>query len=398
MQILSSGSFINLENREKIEQLIFTAKEIAAAAVETEGFVSDGENNRRLALEIWQGAEYMCREHEEANVKNIFINNFLARLKELGGEAAAQNGFSSNSAASNGTTNAVNQSKDEFLGFVSSPPETDQNTDAEVYQTPNENTVETDVAESMNNAPEDLIFGSQSEKGATELPAPNEALIELIQASEIAQSSSEKIGEPNEVGDNNAAQIPVQNVTNEKPVIGAISLPEKEPYQFDKCTVTTIIQLLPTEADHKRRAVISVRTHDFAPQIWTHEFPSETGLEAMMPVLNDALNRYSQELPLKVIDKLKREKSTTRGRQTNVSKSASSEFKTGSGANRAATKTENKAADKNTNAVEGKSAMTTAKSDAQPIAGKNESLSQIKPSAKSAKPQEVSQQGSLFGF
>ena len=32
MQVLTSGSFINLDNQEKIEQLIFTAKEIAVAA------------------------------------------------------------------------------------------------------------------------------------------------------------------------------------------------------------------------------------------------------------------------------------------------------------------------------------------------------------------------------
>lgn len=33
MKILQSGSFINLENREKIEELIFTAKELAGAAI-----------------------------------------------------------------------------------------------------------------------------------------------------------------------------------------------------------------------------------------------------------------------------------------------------------------------------------------------------------------------------
>lgn len=38
---LSSSSFINLENQEKIEQLIFTAKEIANVSVETEGFVNE---------------------------------------------------------------------------------------------------------------------------------------------------------------------------------------------------------------------------------------------------------------------------------------------------------------------------------------------------------------------
>ena len=84
MQILSSGSFINLENREKIEQLIFTAKELANAASQTQGFVNAGTTNQRLALEMWQGAEYMCRDHEEATIKNIFLSNFLEGLRDAG--------------------------------------------------------------------------------------------------------------------------------------------------------------------------------------------------------------------------------------------------------------------------------------------------------------------------
>ena len=84
MQILSSGSFINLENREKIEQLIFTARELANAASQAEGFVNAGPSNGRLGVEMWQGAEYMCRDHEEATIKNIFLSNFLERLRDAG--------------------------------------------------------------------------------------------------------------------------------------------------------------------------------------------------------------------------------------------------------------------------------------------------------------------------
>ena len=72
MEILSAGAFINLENQEKIEQLKFTAAELANAAMETEGFAGDEESGRRLALEFWQGLEYMCRETEETAIKNIF--------------------------------------------------------------------------------------------------------------------------------------------------------------------------------------------------------------------------------------------------------------------------------------------------------------------------------------
>jgi hypothetical protein len=81
MEILSAGAFINLENQEKIEQLKFTAAELANAAIETTGFVNSEESGKNLALEFWQGLEYMSRETEEATIKNIFLNHFLDRLR-----------------------------------------------------------------------------------------------------------------------------------------------------------------------------------------------------------------------------------------------------------------------------------------------------------------------------
>ncbi len=48
MKTLTGGSFVKLENKEKIENLIFPAKEMANATVETDGFVYEPENNRRL--------------------------------------------------------------------------------------------------------------------------------------------------------------------------------------------------------------------------------------------------------------------------------------------------------------------------------------------------------------
>ena len=38
MEILNGGSFVPLENREKIEQLKFTAKELAGEAARSVGF------------------------------------------------------------------------------------------------------------------------------------------------------------------------------------------------------------------------------------------------------------------------------------------------------------------------------------------------------------------------
>jgi hypothetical protein len=114
MQILTSGSFVNLENQERVGQPIFTAKAIADSAFETDGFVSEDENNKRLALEIRQGAEYMTREHERARVQSIFAGNFLDRLREI---APAPTATIETHALQNPVAE-IEFRKDEFLGFV----------------------------------------------------------------------------------------------------------------------------------------------------------------------------------------------------------------------------------------------------------------------------------------
>ena len=83
MDILNSGSFIPLDNREKIEQLIFTATTLATEVSRTEGFQSSGPTNYQLGLEMWKGAEYICRSHEEVTIKNLFLSKFLERLREI---------------------------------------------------------------------------------------------------------------------------------------------------------------------------------------------------------------------------------------------------------------------------------------------------------------------------
>ena len=42
MEILNSGSFIPLDNRERIEQLIFTAQTLASEVGKNSGFQSSG--------------------------------------------------------------------------------------------------------------------------------------------------------------------------------------------------------------------------------------------------------------------------------------------------------------------------------------------------------------------
>ena len=83
MEILNSGSFIPLDNREKIEQLIFTARTLANEVSQNEGFQRSGQTNQQIGLELWKGAEYMTRSHEEVTIRNIFLSKFLERLREI---------------------------------------------------------------------------------------------------------------------------------------------------------------------------------------------------------------------------------------------------------------------------------------------------------------------------
>ena len=353
MQVLTSGSFINLDNQEKIERLIFTAKEIAVAASGADGFNNEEENNEKFADEIWQSAEYMSREHEEALIKTIFVNAFLERLRELRGGAATTQSpveISENisqeivaeSVAETEFPKAETESpKDEFLGIVSTDinGENDElhvqssiQTDApqtfaiekEVFRQANE-FEENQVAEE-----EDLRF-SIAEQPVSSQPIHSEVVVEA--ESEKVEAETKTADESHqEEADAGDESIP-KTVASK-----SLSLPDKEPYQFDKCTVTATIQLFPaSESSASRKAVLSVRTHDFAPQISMIELVGSDLPAALMPELQKVLSRYQSDLPAKVMDKMKKEKSSSKKQV----KSATTETKSGAPAATAPTAKEN---------------------------------------------------------
>ncbi len=316
MQILSSGSFVKLENKEKIENLIFTAKEMANAANETDGFVNETENNKRLALEIWQGAEYMTLDHEEAQVENLFVGNFLDRLREIGGARAAET-VSQNVVSKVETTNTTSEiepPKDEFLGLVSTDEieETSADVIADSIAARESQTDEIaisahdDLAEDVGTGAAEIVESAQEstattdEATADEIETAKEESETIVETTETSESASS--GEKQTESDSGAAKVP-----------GAIVLPEKEPYRWEKCTVTATIQLFPTADDSgtQRKAVLSVRTHDFAPQFSIVELTGdgEALLSEILPALGRSFEKYKTDLPLKVMDKMKKEKS-----------------------------------------------------------------------------------------
>ena len=387
MQILTSGSFINLDNQEKVEQLVFTAKAIADSAVQTDGFQSSEETNKRLALEIWQGAEYLTREHERARIQNIFTNNFLERLREIAPDSLPEDSVQLTEEIS---AMKATDSKDEFLGFVADETENDDQAITENSDGAAEQSEATNCMEVL--SPTDETAASvQTQNLETEMPEANKS------ARAETEYVKPEIGDipPNQETENKAVAVSRTEKT-QKLAIPAITLSEKEPYRFDDCTVTATIQLLPT-INEKRRAVLSVRTHDFAPQISVVELDGAAATpEQVSPALAAAFERYKADLPVKVMDKMKREKSAGK---KGASKQASETKRRASVTNQTGgAETETKTVEPSAAAVVNSQDATTdpmlAKQDDEPKAAS--SANQIKSSVKN-KP-ETSAQGNLFGF
>jgi hypothetical protein len=295
MEILSSGSFINLENQEKIEQLKYTARELANAAISTEGFVNEESAGRRLAIEFWQGLEYMCRENEQATIQNIFTGHFLECLREFRVDKYETNVSVKDESSTivSDASQKISNSADEFLGVVSEPiieavkPEEIQNLTDNIP-------AQAEDFSANENAAAEIVPMETSE---TDLIDPSVEKPEILAVSESAEIESSK----------------AENQVEVKTSVGSVCLPDKEPYQFDKCTVTATVQLLPIgENSETRKAVLSVRTHDFAPQISMVEISRNNLPLALAPEIEKVLAKYQANLPVKVMDKMKKEKSTAK--------------------------------------------------------------------------------------
>lgn len=379
MQVLTSGSFINLDNEEKIEQLIFTAKEIAVAALAADGYTNEEESNRKFADEIWQSAEYMCREHEEALIRTIFVNAFLERLREHRGSTAATNSAVdiSEKVSQEIVTESARESEsptDEFLGFV--PTEINGENDESHEQSSIQKSasqmfdIENEVTRQENEFEETCAADEEDLKFAL----PEQPTSSLPGSIEVIETETEKIQPETERDEANQEKAVADNESTPKTVAGGavLRLPEKEPYQFDKCTVTATIQLFPTsENQASRKAVLSVRTHDFAPQISMVELVGKDLPAALAPELEKVLAKYQSDLPAKVMDKLKKEKNAPKKQV----KSPATETKS------AATAT-----------------ATTAKENTAKVSpAEDKQPAQRTVAASVSSPRDAGQQGSLFG-
>ena len=337
MDILNSGSFVTLDNREKIDQLIYTARELATEVSRAEGFQNGGQTNHQLGLEMWKGAEYMCRSHEEANIRNLFLSKFLERLREIEKERGTQTKSVVATPDSSAfvpvpktepvstQTPAItqarpeqsppNEARDEYLGVLSGDdaenkrpsyadeclPECEADIEAIVDRLDNETA-----------APDD---DHPSGEIGTLAVQPETGAVSEVGAIETAADRCESVerGGSNDVPDEEARPDLTEPVEPES--IPSIVLAEKEPYNLDACTITAVIQVLP-EASGTRKCVVSLRTHDFAPMVTVSEGDAGAILPHVSAALNDALARYRIDLPAKAADKLKKEKPAAK-KQTN---------------------------------------------------------------------------------
>ena len=336
MDILNSGSFVPLDNREKIEKLKFTAKELATEVAKTEGFQNNGPTNQQLALEMWKGAEYMCRAHEENTVRNIFLSSFLEELRELARSAPSQcpselilnssdTPFPASAAAAGAAAPSTVPSEpeqaapsvavaaDEFLGFMpasdNTPPESRQSSYSDECVPEFDADIEAIV---------DRLESEGSHSGTKSIGS------EEVRTTAVADTASEG-SEPNtpaatdqaaadEMAETKApiAETKLRESSESEPV-ASIVIACKEPYNFDSCTITAVVQILP-ESTGFRKCVVSVRSHDFAPQITISDLANKSIAEDIKRNLDTAFSQYRMSLPILAAEKIKKEKPASKKR------------------------------------------------------------------------------------
>ena len=336
MDILSSGSFVPLDNKERMEQLAFTAKTLATEVSRADGFQSSGPSNYQLGLEMWKGAEYVCRAHEEANIRNIFLSKFLETLREIEKQNAMRPRSPQAQVFDSPTTRPFDpvhpQGATATLSIPSGPAslsepshspdralqqEQEEPADEYLGVVPDDNEIETKRP-------------SYSDECIPEFDAAIEAIVDRLEAedpesvgtgseqTEIVTSAGASPGkaEPNEpppAAPDVPSQVLEKDIRTEllgspEPCpVESIVLAEKEPYNFDSCTVTAVVQLLP-EADGARRCVVSVRTHDFTPTVAIVDVSAADALSRISGALGLLFERYRNELPARAAEKLKKEK------------------------------------------------------------------------------------------
>lgn len=315
MQTLTAGSFLNLEKTESIEALKFTAKRLAEMTTAVVSENLNAEALKKLANDLWQKAEYVARETEQRNLREIFVENFCEAFRELKPEAPAaaipsfetqpkvspaRDVDSTNESASTSLlpkdfTTEVEGKKDEFLGFVNS----------------GEPFAETGATETNTATVPMQSATEESEQETIQTASEDEPIVE-------AKVSTES---PNETNPQSTAAPAAEVKSDPPPATSAVKTSVtavksadavKEPFEFGKCTVNLNLTLLPASGDgYGRRAIVSATSHNFPPEIEFLEIGEGENLVEIAALVKDKLERFRQTLPAKYIEQLRASKTKT---------------------------------------------------------------------------------------
>jgi len=340
MQTLTSGSFLKFENEQSVERLKFTARRLAemTASVAAAGNFDDAALEN-LARQLWDKAAYVTLDVERRRLREIFLENFSERFRELKPKVApAENSVSEVLLSASAIENsglivnapapeetegresewATDESassvalqpeakateaeaeRDEFLGFV----KTDEPfAAAPIAKSDEATTTAPDEAEPENEA---VAETSKSEnKSAIARDATNSENRQAAAEGEVSAKnpSDEKLPLPAPAsGNDSPATSANKNGTNQ-------TMTAKEPFEFGKCTVNFNLVLLPSSGDAKsRKAIVSAMSHNSPPEIEFLEIGSGEDLIEIAELVRDKLARFKQTLPAKYIEQLRTSK------------------------------------------------------------------------------------------
>lgn len=353
MRTLTAGSFLHLENASTVEALKFTARRLAehTGTVVKENLNAAALEN--LANSLWEKAEYVARETERRRLHQIFNENFSERFRELKPEAAeaqepepsvppavatienaepekqspapvivesgenesatktSENVFSS-VVSPEKTATAAEGKRDEFLGFVESgePFGDAQATDGRaqaattaptIAQAGNELAAEsskpeiqsTVIAETLNSGSQSAGVGDTDDSLATE--NSNHAKTEPTTVAASAKS------EPTTA--TAVAASAGKSGTN------AVAADGREPFEFEKCTISLNLTLLPAESGkNARKVILAAASHNLPPEIDFLEVTEGDDLTQIAHLVCEKLARFKQTLPVKYIEQLRQSK------------------------------------------------------------------------------------------
>lgn len=318
MQTLQKGSFLRLENDGAVESLKFTARLLAE---HTEKVVKENLNAaslENLANNLWQKAEYVTLEAERRRLREIFVENFTERFRELKpdfdaltnqiadllNQSAAPEKIEVKSAqvVTQPNTSPMQQpseveaTKDEFLGLVKSNELLNETAPAETV-------IATDLPEeTKQTAVQTEVIKTENESGTAETAVPTSDKVSLNTETLKENSNADQ----SQTTAQNISRLATQTKSE------SLSVAAKEPFEFGKCTVNLNLTLLPSSGSNTpRKVIISTASHQLSPEIEYLEVNESEDLEQIAALVKDKLARFQQTLPVKYIEQLRTSRTKT---------------------------------------------------------------------------------------